>query len=142
MSSAFLDQISAAGLGPPQKDEPPSEAFIKGEGRGRVWLRRFRLEADFIGFQGHFEGRPVLPALAQVLLARESAEAVAGQALFIEAIAQAKFLSPAVPGDLISVHALPPADGWSGEWRFHLSAAKADGRRSDASFLRLKLRDG
>lgn len=144
MSSELVRQIRAAAVGPPAKALAPSTAFIKS--REEVWLFRYSFTNDFLAFHGHFEGRPVLPALAQVLTAKDCAEAVLGRKVFIEALDQGKFLSLIVPGGILSVYAqapsdengLPPGSG-AGQWRFHLRYSKPGESEKDASFLRLKI---
>ena len=145
MSSELARQISAAALGPPAKAAAPTQAFIKT--RAEVWLRRYCFTEDFLAFQGHFEGRPVLPALAQVLTAKDCAEAALGRKVFIEAVDQGKFLSLIAPGGILSVYAQAPlADegapslSGAGQWRFHLCHARPGEAEKDASFLRLKIK--
>lgn len=138
MNSEIARQIQAAALGPPEEALPPSDIFIKNPAPGQVLVRRYRLDEKFIAFQGHFEGRPVLPALAQTLLARDCAAAVLGRDVFIEAIIQAKFISLVDPEGTISLYARRP-ENESDEWRFHLRHLPASGQERDASFLRLKI---
>lgn len=138
MSSEFKRQIKAALAGPPVKALPPTPLFIKNPEPDSCRLCRFQLAKDFIGFQGHFEGRPVLPALAQVLMTQVSAELIGGREVFMESIAQAKFLSLVEPESSLLVYAQVPADMGAGEWRFHLRALKA-GAENEAAFIRLRI---
>lgn len=130
-------QIEAAALGSPEKAAPPSAAFLKA---GEVWRRRYRLGADFVGFQGHFEGRPVLPALAQVFIAQDMVRTLLKRPVRLAAVTQAKFLSPVPPGHCLSVYASNPEK--SGEWRLHLtSMAEGGPAEIDAAFLRLNFKE-
>ena len=57
--------------------------------------------ADHPAFAGHFPGRPIVPGALLIDLAiRAIAQATGRQ---ISAVAQAKFLSPALPGEPLSV---------------------------------------
>jgi 3-hydroxymyristoyl/3-hydroxydecanoyl-(acyl carrier protein) dehydratase len=133
-----MEHIEEAALGPAEKAAPPPGAFLKSA--GLLWRRRYRLEADFIAFQGHFPGRPVLPALAQVLFAQNLAARLTGRALAPAAVSQAKFLAPVGPGGLLSVYA-GPAENEEGDWRFHLLTAEADGAgAADAAFIKMRFK--
>lgn len=98
-------------------------------------LARYSLTVDFIAFRGHFDGLPVLPALAQVLAAKHAAQKKEGRSLKLKAITQAKFLSLVEPDTVLAVYFQAP-ENRDADWRFHLSACR-DGRETDASFLRL-----
>lgn len=139
MAGELVRQIKAAVLGGSTKAVPPSGLFLKS--KDNVRRLRFRLDENFIAFQGHFAGHPVLPALAQVLLARETASAISARALYIESIIQGKFLSLVEPGGFLSVYAQSPPAAGSGEWRFHLTHSIDVEAETDASFLRLVLTD-
>ncbi len=53
--------------------------------------RRFRFPGDFLGFQGHFPGAPVLPAVVQILMATMLVETALGSALCLSSVENAKF---------------------------------------------------
>ena len=84
---------------------------IRGSAQGRVHVTetdvavgRFRFDEGFVGFQGHFPGRPLLPAVVQMMAALQ----VAGEAWGLEAgpglsVDRAKFLLPLEPGAEIQV---------------------------------------
>jgi len=136
MSANFLAQIEDIVLAEASKMPPPSAAFLKG---GEVWRRQYRLPADLLVFQGHFAANPVLPALAQVLMAKDAARRLSGLDLRLTAVEQAKFLAPVGPGHILSVYAQAP-EGWPGDWRFHLTADPENGGPAlDAAFLKLQL---
>ncbi len=137
MSRSFSSRLESLTLGGPQKTAPPSGAFIKGE--TELWRLQFSLPPDLVFFQGHFEGAPLLPAMAQVILAKYAARRIVAGPLSIAAITQAKFLSPVAPHHLLSVYALGPVSG-SGDWRFHLTSRAGDkGDEIDASYLKMKM---
>ncbi|MEA3334191.1 MAG: hypothetical protein U9Q58_11445 [Pseudomonadota bacterium] len=59
--------------------------------------------ADFIGFDGHFPGYPVLPAMLQVLLGIIVSEKLYGQKLTLQKLDKAKFMSQIQPGQTLTV---------------------------------------
>lgn len=67
------------------------------------WYQGFRLPESFVGFEGHFPGNPVVPAVVQILMGLQLAEAVTGKSLQIIQVARAKFLQPLRPLEDIHV---------------------------------------
>jgi len=65
--------------------------------------QRYVFDADFPGFSGHFPGRPILPAVLQIMAATLLVEAAAGRRLLAAAIERAKFVLPIVPGALVEI---------------------------------------
>ena len=65
--------------------------------------QRYVFNADFPGFSGHFPGRPILPAVLQIMAANQLVEAATGQRLLSAAIERAKFLQPIVPGAVVEI---------------------------------------
>ncbi|MDR1044417.1 MAG: hypothetical protein LBP33_04765 [Candidatus Adiutrix sp.] len=137
MSGRIWNDIARARQGGPEAAWPPSADYLKG--RGTVSRCAYQLTPGFSPFQGHFEGRPVLPALAQVLLAKDAAQAALGRELRIEAVVQAKFLALVKPDSLLTVYAQAP-EGGHGEWRFQLRNRPLGAQlENDVAFMRLKL---
>jgi 3-hydroxyacyl-[acyl-carrier-protein] dehydratase len=93
--------------------------------------QRYVFSADFPGFAGHFPGRPILPAVLQIMAATQLAETAAGQRLLATAIERAKFVLPVVPGARVEIacRRLPGAD--PDLWEVRIDA----GRQAAASFL-------
>ncbi len=58
-----------------------------------------RLSKDFIGFQGHFPGRPVLPAVCMISAVLTAAQAAVNSSLSLKTVKSAKFFSPLVPDE-------------------------------------------
>lgn len=54
--------------------------------------QRYLFADDFLGFQGHFPGAPILPGVVQNLLGHCFCEAVAGRSLELFGIDNAKFM--------------------------------------------------
>jgi 3-hydroxyacyl-[acyl-carrier-protein] dehydratase len=59
------------------------------------------MPADHPAFAGHFPGRPIVPGALLIDMAIAAIEARTGRE--VTQIAQAKFLSPAVPGEVLEV---------------------------------------
>lgn len=87
----------------------PAERISENE-----WRKTFRPGPGFIGFRGHFPGRPVLPAIVQLRMLRLLVEEAIGPAELLD-ITSAKFLSPAVPDVLLAVRIRRRADRWTAE---------------------------
>jgi len=52
-------------------------------------------------FRGHFPGKPILPGVFQVEMARMAAEWATGRPLAVREIEKAKFTRPILPGETI-----------------------------------------
>jgi 3-hydroxyacyl-[acyl-carrier-protein] dehydratase len=66
-------------------------------------VRRYRFDPGFAGFDGHFPGAPILPAIVQIQAAVDMASEHAGAPLRLAAVEAAKFLAPVRPGEEIHV---------------------------------------
>jgi hypothetical protein len=141
----LTEAIGRAVLGPPEPAGPETFAVPAGKffkSGQPVWRGLYGLDMDFPAFKGHFEGRPVLPALAQTLLAKDLAGRLWPELDRIVTIVSAKFQGLVEPPALVAVYAQPPAAApGPGQWRFQLTAARpaADGPASEAAALRLEL---
>ncbi len=62
----------------------------------------FFLPASFIGFEGHFPIKPVLPAIMQILMAQMTASEATGKNVGLQEMTQAKFTSPIDPDNTIT----------------------------------------
>ena len=65
--------------------------------------RRYVFGPDFPGFAGHFPGRPILPAVLQIMAASLQAAEAAGQRLTPGAIERAKFVRTIAPGEIVEI---------------------------------------
>lgn len=65
--------------------------------------QRYVFGPDFPGFSGHFPGRPILPAVLQVMAASLLVETEMGKRLLPSSIERAKFVHPIVPGALVEI---------------------------------------
>jgi 3-hydroxymyristoyl/3-hydroxydecanoyl-(acyl carrier protein) dehydratase len=61
----------------------------------------FRFGADDPTFAGHFPGRPLLPGVFQLEMARAAAEWALDCALSVREVCRAKFLRPILPDELV-----------------------------------------
>ena len=77
-------------------------------------MREFRREyhpgTDFVGFAGHFPEHPVLPAVAQILMAEMTISQATGTDMHTGSIRNAKFLRPVPPGICIACIVTPHDD--------------------------------
>jgi len=73
----------------------------------------FTFPADFLGFQGHFPGNPVLPGVCIVQAVMAMAAKSAGRPLNIASIVTAKWFVPAGPGTMLNfaVQVIPGDSG-------------------------------
>lgn len=61
----------------------------------------FVLSGEFVGFQGHFPEKPILPGICQIQLALALLERWKGCEASLVEITSAKYVLPAFPGDEI-----------------------------------------
>ena len=104
-------------------------------GADGFFRQRYVFGADFPGFAGHFPGRPILPAVVQIMAATLLVEETTGQRLQSTAIERAKFVLPIVPGALVEIACRRPAGADDELWEIRIDAD----RKAAASFF-LKLR--
>jgi len=64
----------------------------------------FSLPADFIGFQGHFEGQPILPGVGMIEAVVVVGELALGNSLKITKIERAKFFAPVSPNMTVTMN--------------------------------------
>ena len=60
---------------------------------------RFLFPADFIGFQGHFPGKPVLPGVCKIQAVIVMLQALEKKDIRLKEVVSAKFLSPVSHGE-------------------------------------------
>jgi len=84
--------------------------------------QRFRFADDFPGFDGHFPGYPVLPAIVQVLAAQSVVEGMLKRPLVMKGLERAKFLRPVLPGETLEVDCRVRRSGDRQVWDVRLSA--------------------
>ncbi len=71
---------------------------------------RFRFPEEFVGFQGHFPEKKILPGICQVQCALSLLERHGGRRIALREIVQAKFFTPVLPGEeIVCVYKEVPA---------------------------------
>ena len=85
----------------------------------------FRFPEDFPGFQGHFPGNPILPAIVQVLMGRFLADWSLGQCVWPVLCRKIKFKGSIRPGDQVRVNIVMKKDG--AKWGATYSLKRPDG---------------
>ena len=100
---------------------------------GGKWNGIFRFPVDFIGFQGHFNGNPVLPAVVQLAAVRWFFGRSQGIALQLEQVERAKFKRVIGPEQEVEVR----VSGCEHEKKYHLSFSihAAGGEVSSGSLI-------
>jgi 3-hydroxyacyl-[acyl-carrier-protein] dehydratase len=68
-----------------------------------VWEASFFFNENFLGFNGHFRGDPMLPGIAQIMAVTLTASA--GHDSRLLAVRRAKFMDMVKPGDVMRVRA-------------------------------------
>jgi len=62
----------------------------------------FLFPAAFIGFQGHFPGKPILPGACQLQSVLTTIEKGAGKAVVLKEVDRAKFVTPIFPDEPVT----------------------------------------
>ena len=85
------------------------DSVIDGELRSRLtalrrteegeYLGEIVFDAGFRGFEGHFEGNPIVPGVCLIELVRVHAESVLGKSLEVSAVRNCRFRRPLLAGD-------------------------------------------
>ena len=86
--------------------------------------KTFAIPKSFTGFQGHFPGHPVLPAIAQPMLAQVAIEEHMGQGVRVLNVNRAKFLHVVVPDSVITVRCQERSGGSSGKFKCKLEVGE------------------
>ena len=85
----------------------------------------YRVAADFPAFQGHFESRPILPAVCQLSFCADGVSRHLKKEMQVESVKRAKFISPILPDTLLEVALKKRPDGyWLGELADHQTKKK------------------
>ena len=101
---------------------------VQEEGDAGGWRARLRVESSSRAFAGHFEGQPILPSVAHLVIVRRALQAM-GEVL--ESLPSVRFRQVVRPGDVIEVSVVRP-DG-DGQCRFEI---KVDGTLAVAGVAR------
>jgi 3-hydroxymyristoyl/3-hydroxydecanoyl-(acyl carrier protein) dehydratase len=101
---------------------------------GDSLVSHFLFSDDFIGFQGHFPGRKVLPGVCQVQCVLTTLEKAYKRGAGLKEIVLAKYLAPALPGEELTCRCMEAGEQ-DGD---HL--IKAVMMKKDAKIAEFKLR--
>jgi len=69
---------------------------------GRTTTSHFVFPEDFIGFQGHFPAKKILPGVSQIQCALSTLEKANKKAVALKEILLAKYLAPIAPGEEVT----------------------------------------
>lgn len=80
---------------------------------GKKLTSRFSFPPEFIGFQGHFPEKKILPGVCQIQCVLSTLEKGEGKAVGLEEIVLAKYFSPVFPDEEVVcvVNDIAEADG-------------------------------
>lgn len=84
------DEIGACGIKPAQKTE-------------RGWEKTYIFPSDFLGFQGHFPRNPILPAVIQIMTARQVITEHIGREFDVMEVTRSKYMKLVTPGIPVTV---------------------------------------
>ncbi|MDD8025056.1 MAG: SPASM domain-containing protein [Acidobacteriota bacterium] len=106
-------EAEAACPAPPETERPPvfppgasdrmgrgivrAVKSLQADGEG-AWRARLRFDPDFIGFNGHFPGHPIVPGVALIYAGFLLATAALERDLVFRSIKRARFMKPVRPG--------------------------------------------
>ena len=72
----------------------------------------------FRGFEGHFDGNPIVPGVCLILTARAAAEVILGKDLATRSVANCRFRRPVLAGEQTAVRLRTEKIG-NGLWKIH-----------------------
>ncbi|EKD37202.1 MAG: hypothetical protein ACD_75C01220G0003 [uncultured bacterium] len=99
---------------------------IDAQANGRLQASAdFVFPAGYIGFQGHFPDKPILPAIVQLAAVRYLAECAVGHKLLPRKVNKTKFKGMIGPDERVAVAVALSAG--SGGWQGKFSLTKSDG---------------
>ena len=90
----------------------------------------------FRGFEGHFEGNPIVPGVCLIQAARVAAEAVLGKSLVTRSVSNCRFRRPVLAGEQAAIKIR------LGETEEKLWAVRADIRVCGEICVQLQLKAG
>lgn len=87
------------------------ERYMTGRTKeGKTAMSCFVFPAEFIGFQGHFPEKKILPGVCQIQCALSTFEKGAGKAVVLKEVVLAKYFSPVFPNDEVTCVVNDPGD--------------------------------
>jgi 3-hydroxyacyl-[acyl-carrier-protein] dehydratase len=89
----------------------------------RGWRARLRVEPSSRAFAGHFEGEPILPGIAHLVVVAHALRAIGGAATSLRELPSVRFRHVIRPGDVLDVVVLD--DGGRCRFEVHVAGALA-----------------
>jgi 3-hydroxymyristoyl/3-hydroxydecanoyl-(acyl carrier protein) dehydratase len=77
----------------------------------RGWRARLRVEPSSRAFAGHFDGEPILPGIAHLVIVAHALRAMGGGPTSVRALPSVRFRRVIRPGDVLDVVARAEAGG-------------------------------
>lgn len=96
---------------------------------------RFVFPGDFIGFQGHFPAKKILPGVCQIQCVLSMIEEHGKKPVALKEVVLVKFFHPVSPGEELSCRCADVQDGGSSDF-----TVKAVMNRGDQKISEMKLR--
>lgn len=79
------------------------EKYMTGRSKeAKTTMSHFAFPSEFIGFQGHFPEKKILPGVCQIQCALSTFEKGAGKAVVLKKVVHAKYFSPVFPNDEVT----------------------------------------
>ena len=69
----------------------------------RGWEKTYIFPVDFLGFQGHFPGNPIMPAILQIMIAREAINEQMGAEYDVLSVNRAKYMKVVTADTAVTV---------------------------------------
>jgi 3-hydroxymyristoyl/3-hydroxydecanoyl-(acyl carrier protein) dehydratase len=91
----------------------------------RGWRARLRVEPSSRAFAGHFEGDPILPGIAHLVVVAHALRALGGAAASFRELPSVRFRRVIRPGDVLDVVALMDEGGMRCRFEVHVAGALA-----------------
>jgi 3-hydroxymyristoyl/3-hydroxydecanoyl-(acyl carrier protein) dehydratase len=85
------------------------------------WRARVRVEASSRAFAGHFEGQPILPGVAHLVIVRHALRAMEGASATLRTLPSVRFRHVVRPGDVLEASVTRPDA--AGQCRFEITVA-------------------
>jgi len=101
---------------------------------------RFIFPQEFIGFQGHFPAKKVLPGACQIQCAVATLEKAFGKTVGLKGVILAKYLTPVFPEEEITCQLISSGED-GGEATFKAAITKADAKVAELK-LRIVFKSG
>ena len=82
-------------------------------GEGGTYHLEWQVPDDLTCFEGHFPGRPILPAVSILDLAIEIIETIVGSPIELKTVRSAKFLRVIIPGSRLKISLSYQGSDWT-----------------------------